>query len=413
MKFLTRINRNYLILFTLILAVVTITGYFILRFIIVNGTKENLLTREYFIEEQIKNTGEIPNLHPLVDVQKTTDSSVVKSSFSEVTIWNEPEKEDEIFIEFSDKIKLNDSYYFLKLRQSAFENEDLVLILLLILFILLSAAFIVSFLITRKMNKTVWADFEYNLQEIENFSLSMDRDISLLGSETEEFERLNRVINDLTKKIKSDYHILKEFTENASHEIQTPLSVALLNLEEILQHITDEDNFKKVAATISALKRLSTLNQSLILLSRIESKQFTDDKIISFKEIVNRKTEEFSLLFESKSLHLKIMMEGDLVIRMNEQLAEILINNLLSNAVNHNIIGGTISIFLGERSLKICNTGKGNILTDENIFNRFVRGDPKSFGLGLAIAKKICETFDLRIHYFKDDQHCFLLKLKS
>jgi signal transduction histidine kinase len=413
MKFLTKINRNYLILFTLILAAVTISGYFILHIIIVRGAKENLLTREYFIEKQIIDTGELPKLHPLIEVQKTTDSILISPSFKEVTIWNELEKEDELFIEFSDKIRVNDSFYILKLRQSAFENEDLVLILAVLIFTLLSAAFIISFLITRKMNKTVWADFENNLQEIERFSLSMSKDMSLLRSDTEEFERLNRVLKDLTEKIRSDYTILKEFTENTSHEIQTPISIALINLEEILQHDIDEDTFKKTAASINAIKRLSSLNQSLVLLSKIGNRQFADDKAVSFSEIAIRKKEEFALLFESRSLDLTIEVKDDLIINMDERLAEIMLNNLFSNAVNHNITGGKISIFIGSGSFRMCNTGLGNELTDDTIFSRFTRGDQKTFGLGLAIVRKICESSNLDIHYFKGEQHCFEIKPKS
>jgi len=413
MKFLTRINRNYLILFALIMAGVTVTGYSILHVIIMREAKEKLLSKEYLIEKQIGNTGEIPNLHPIIEVQKTDDSKLIKPSFREVVIKNELENENETFLEYSNKIKINDSYYLIKLRQSAFENEDLLLILALTLFTLLSSAFVISFFVTKKMNKTVWADFENNLHEIESFSLSTNSNISLLKSDTEEFERLNRVLNALTEKLKSDYLIQKEFTENASHEIQTPLSIAMLNLEEILQHDLKEETFQKAATVFSSLKRLSGLNQSLILLSKIENKQFEADRSVSLKEIVTRKLDEFSMLFESKALEVEVKMEEDLQVRLNEQLAELLVNNLLSNAVNHNIRGGRISILIRSASLKICNSGEDNSLTNETIFNRFVSGNPKSYGLGLAIVRKVCETNNLEINYYKDEMHCFVLKSKS
>ncbi|MFZ0473760.1 MAG: hypothetical protein WAL94_14180, partial [Bacteroidales bacterium] len=110
MKFLTRINRNYLILFALILAGVTIAGYLILHIIIIRDAKENLLTKEYLIEKQILNTGEIPNLHPIIEVQKTDDKKIIESSFRKVVIWNELENENETFLEYSNKVKINDSY---------------------------------------------------------------------------------------------------------------------------------------------------------------------------------------------------------------------------------------------------------------------------------------------------------------
>jgi signal transduction histidine kinase len=413
MKFLTRINRNYLILFTLILAGVTVAGYLILHIIIIRDAKENLLTKEYLIEKQILNTGEIPNLHPIIEVQKTDDKKIIESSFRKVVIRNELENENETFLEYSNKVKINDSYYLIKLRQSAFENEDLILILALTLFTLLSSAFVISFFVTKKMNKTVWADFEHNLHEVESFSLSTNSNISLLKSDTEEFERLNRVVNELTDKLKSDYLIQKEFTENASHEIQTPLSIALLNLEEILQYDLKEETFQKAVTVISALKRLSGLNQSLILLSKIENKQFGSEKSASLKEIVTRKLDEFSVLLETKALEIKFQIEQDFQIKLNEQLAELLISNLLSNAINHNIKGGRISILMHSTSLRICNTGEDNSLTNETIFNRFVTGNPKSYGLGLAIVRKICETNNLEINYYKDELHCFVLKIKS
>jgi len=63
-------------------------------------------------------------------------------------------------------------------------------------------------------------------------------------------------------------------------------------------------------------------------------------------------------------------------------------------------------------SLKICNTGEDNSLTNETIFNRFVTGNPKSYGLGLAIVRKICETHDMEINYYNDELHCFVLRTK-
>jgi signal transduction histidine kinase len=412
MKFLAKINRNYLILFALILSVITLAGYFLLHMIILNEAKENLLNKEYLIERQILNTGELPNLYPLIEVQKTGDSLLVEPSIKEVTIRNEMEKEDEIYLEYSNKIKINDAYYLIKLRQSVFENEDLLLIMGLTLFILLLSALIISFFITKKINKTVWADFEHNLKEIENFSLSANDNISLLNSNTEEFDRLNRVITALIEKLKTDYLILKEFTENASHEIQTPLSIILLNLEEILQQDLNESTFQMVITAINATKRLSALNQSLILLARIENRQFKADKKISFKELITRKAKEFSTLFETKNLKVKIQAEQDVIININEELAEILINNLLSNAVNHNVNNGTIQIILRTEFLEICNTGEANLLSDKNIFNRFTSGNKKSFGLGLAIVKKICDTNNLEIHYMKNELHCFTINPK-
>lgn len=412
MKFLTKINRNYFLLLTLILLGVSIAGYFILQAIVLDDTKENLLEKEYLIKKQILETSEVTNIYPIIEVKKIDHKTIEKHFFKEIFIKNELEDELEPFLEYSNQVKIKDSYYSIKLRQSYFESEDLVIILALSLFILLLSAFGISFFITKKMNKTIWADFEHNLQEIEKFSFTENKNLNLLKSDIEEFDRLNKVINNLTEKLKTDYLSLKEFTENASHEIQTPLSIALLNLEEVLQQKLTAEIFKKVVSSINAIKRLSTLNQSLILLTKIENRQFSADKTLIINDIVKRKVQEFATLFETKKLKVELHIEQDFELKINEQLAELLINNLLSNAVNHNITGGSIQISIQKKELKICNTGETNSLTDETIFNRFTKGNSKSYGLGLAIVKNICETHNLEIHYIKNELHCFTINSK-
>ncbi len=413
MKFLTKINRNYLIPFAIVFVVMSVAGYFILRIIITQGAKERLLSKEYLVEQQIKNTGEIPNLHPVFEVQKTEKEPDIVPSFKKVTIWNEMEKEDEIFLEYSSKINIGGKWYIVKIRQSSFENEDIILILALTLVLLLSSAFIISFSSTRRMNRTAWSGFERNLHEIESYSFRLNKDISLERSDIEEFERLNIVVTDFTSRLKSDYLILKEFTENASHEIQTPLSIALMNLEEILQHDIKEDVFKEVVTVINSLKRLTTLNQSLILLAKIENMQFEKGSEISLNEIILRKKGDLSAFIDAKNLDVEIKDEGNFLILMNVYLSDILIGNLFTNAVNHNITGGMIRIFIKPGFLQICNTGENHALTDKTIFNRFVSGNPKSPGLGLAIVRQICETHNLEVQYSKEELHCFTVLIKS
>lgn len=413
MKFLTKINRNYFLLLTLILIGVSIPGYFVIQVIILKDAKENILEKEYLIEKHLLKTGDIPNIYPTIEVKIIDRKTIEKPLFKEVLIENENEEELEPFLEYSNQVKIGDQYYSIKLRQSSFERADLAIILALFLFILLLSAFGISFFITKKMNKSIWAEFEHNLREIENFSFSENKKLNLVISDIEEFDRLDRVINNLTEKLRSDYLSLKEFTENASHEIQTPLSIVLLNLEEVLQQEMTADTFKKVVSSINAIKRLSTLNQSLILLTKIENRQFKADKILIINDIVRRKVQEFETFFETKKLKIELHLEQDFKLKINEQLAELLIGNLLSNAVNHNIPGGSIRIFIQEKELKICNTGETNSLTDKTIFNRFAKGNSKSYGLGLAIVKNICETYNLEIHYSTNEFHCFTITPKS
>jgi signal transduction histidine kinase len=393
--------------------VVTGSAFFILNKILLHNTRQNLIEQATLIKKQIAERSELPNIYPIIEVKKDTQNSVTKPTFKKIVIKNAREDEFEEFLEYSSRIEVKNNFYSIKLRESTFESEDLVSILTGALSILLLSVLIIAFFVSKKINKTVWKDFEKNLQEIEQFSFTANKPLQLLKSDIEEFDRLNKVVNNLTEKLETDYLSLKEFSENASHEIQTPLSIVLLNLEEVLQQDLNEETFKKVLTSIHALKRLSNLNQSLILLTKIENKQFIADKSISFNELIVRKTEEFASLFETKNIKLKLELTDNFVVKINEQLSEILINNLLSNAFRHNLNNGEIHIVLTENEFKICNFGDQNSLTDDTIFKRFTKGNSKSYGLGLAIVKNICETNQLEIHYIKSDIHCFVISKKK
>ena len=410
MKFLTKINRNYLLLFSAILIVLSFSGYFILKTIILKNTKENLISQEALIEKQIAETNRIPELKPLIEVVQVSGQPVGHLEFKDVRIFNRNENEPEDFTEYSNIIKVNDSYYLIKIREASIESEDLAISIAVTIFILLLGAFIISYIITRRLNKTIWSIFESNLKEIENFDLREHKELQLRSSNIEEFDRLNIVINNLMAKLKKDFLSLKEFTENASHEIQSPLAIASLNLEEILQLKLDEESFRKVVTAINAIKRLSALNQNLLLLTKIENNQFAASDFTSFNELIKIKIQEFDLLFKEKDLRISFISKSDFRVKMNMHLAGILLNNLLSNAVNHNINNGSITVTAEQNEIKFCNTGDANELNDETIFNRFVKGNSKSHGLGLAIVKQICESHDLEISYHKNEQHCFVIK---
>ena len=412
MKFLTKINRNYLMLFSAVLLLLSFSGYFILKTILKENTEEKLLAKATLVEKQIAETGQLPSLNPLVEVTEVSDQSASYAKFSEKTVFNKAEKEQEAFVEYSSVIHVNNKYYSVKLREASVESEDLAASIALSLFILLLATFSISYVITKKLNKTTWTVFEQNLKAIEDFNFQSNETLRLSSSGIEEFDRLNLVVNTLTDKLNRDFQALKEFTENASHEIQTPLSIASINLEEILQQELNEESFTKVVTATNAIKRLSALNHNLLLLTKIENNQFEASEFIVFNELFERKIQEFEPLCKAKNIQITFESKNDFTLKMNTHLAGILLNNLLSNAINHNITNGSISISVSEHQIRICNTGGSNELTDDTIFNRFAKGNSKSHGLGLAIVKQICQTHQLDIHYTKNESHCFTISHK-
>ncbi len=410
MKFLTKINRTNFILLAVVLIVISIAGYFLLKVIIINESKENLVNKEFLVIQQIRETGNLPDLYPLVEAYRVSKSQLTEPNYKVIYIQNELENEYEPFLEYANEVEIDGIRYMIKLRQSTIEDEDLILILGVSLFILMLTALGISMLTTRKLNKTVWKNFETNLELIEYYNFTENATLPLVDSNIEEFDRLNRVIKKLTQKLKHDYTLMKEFTENASHEIQTPLSVILLNLEELLQQDLSEESFHLVASAIRSVKQLSSLNRNLILLTKIENNQFSGQHSIVLNAIIRKTMEEYTPLIESKNIQVSLTEASDFVTPIHEQLAEILIGNLISNAINHNQPDGTIDIQISSKEINICNTGTSNNLTNKNIFDRFTKGNSKSYGLGLALVKNICETHHLSIQYHAGERHCFRIQ---
>ncbi len=412
MKFLTKINRNFFMLFAAMLLVICIAGYFILQAMFLESARESLARKAILIQHQIEQTGKLPEFDPLSQVNVIAKPvGRLKPSIKEIELFNSHEDELEPYAEYNKTILINGIYYNIQLREETIEKDDLIYSLGVALFLLLVATFSISFFVNRRMNKTIWKGFEENLHAIEQFNFRNNEPLHLESTHIDEFDRLNTIVYGLTNKLKEDYRSLKEFTENASHELQTPLAIVLLNLEELLQQPLNEDAFKKTITSINALKRLSHLNQSLLLLAKIENNQFSAEENVDMNEVLQRKLIEFEPLLHAKKITVEWTEKAACFWKINHYLAEILINNLLSNAVNHNIPHGTITIRTKNNEFLICNTGNKGQFSDETIFNRFVKGDSKSHGLGLAIVKQICATHNAAIHYEQKERHCFQLTL--
>jgi len=233
MKFITKINRNYLGLTLILFVVITTMSYFIINKMLFLNAEENLIEKELLIKDKIRKTGELPNLYPLYETKKVNDGLKIAFKYKQIYLKDKMENELEPYLEYATIVKVKQSTYLIKIRQSSVENEDLLLAIILPLLLLLFLAFFFSYLINRCQMTSIWQKFEYNLDKFEQISLQNPAELKLAKTNIEEFESLNTVIRKLVKKLQIDYNNLKEFTENASHELQTPLTVILMNLEEV------------------------------------------------------------------------------------------------------------------------------------------------------------------------------------
>lgn len=271
-------------------------------------------------------------------------------------------------------------------------NSFLAILVLLVLLIGISARFI---------SNSVLLPFKQTLQAIQSFHLKDKKQLRFAKNRTREFTELNTFLEEMTDKAIHDYSMLKEFGENASHELQTPLAVMRSKLDLLTQSELDDGQAALIGDIQKNIEKLSRINQSLILLSKLENKEFDATENIYFCRAAKESVAAFEELIEIKSIELKKDIGKDVPVKFHPALADILLNNLLSNAIRHNVTDGKIELTLTHQSLLVKNTGNPPTVPTEELFQRFKKGNPydNSIGIGLSIVKQICDLNKMPLRY--------------
>lgn len=268
------------------------------------------------------------------------------------------------------------------------------------------------FILNRRLSKTIWEPFRDTLEKLKKFNLNNQDKIDFLKTDTKEFEDLNESLRKLIDHSVSVYATQKEFTENASHELQTPLAILKNKLDILLQSKDLTEKQYEIAEEMNrALTRSSRINKNLLLLAKIENNQF-ENSVIQLDELVRQCFETIQEHFQQKNISVSSIIKSNVKAFGNTALTEVLINNLLINAIRHTPNAGIIKIELNEKSFQIYNSGTQS-LNPDLLFKRFSRfsTDNKGSGLGLAIIKEICRFHHWEIEYFfENDFHIFSVK---
>ena len=225
------------------------------------------------------------------------------------------------------------------------------------------------------------------------------------------------MLEEMMAKMQADWVNLREFTDNASHELQTPLAIMKSKLELLL----NDDSITGVPHNqlydlFQTVVRLSKLTDALLLLSRIENRQFAVDAEMDLCNLIQSRLSYLGELFAMKEIEVTSALEAPFIVQIHPMLADILVNNLLSNAMNHNFVGGSIELKSGNQEIVISNSGIRQPLDPQKIFRRFVKGSNSmnSNGLGLAIVAEICQANHIGLIYnYLNDCHCFTLRKTS
>ncbi len=267
--------------------------------------------------------------------------------------------------------------------------------------------------INRKLSVSMWRPFRNTLEKLKKFNLNNHHQIEFEKTDTIEFEELHESLNKLIEHSVSVYRAQKEFTENASHELQTPLTIIKYKVDILLQNENLTEEQYLIAEDINkALTRSSRINKNLLLLAKIGNSQFDNSENIEFDILVQQSLEIFEEHFNQKNLLVDSTVHPKVELLGNKGLCEILINNLLVNAIRHTLPNGSISVILTQSFFEISNSGTEKLNTD-SLFKRFSKlsSDNNGSGLGLSIIKEICRFQKWEINYqFESNNHIFSIR---
>lgn len=301
--------------------------------------------------------------------------------------------------------------YTLMIRLNLVESQDLIettaLLYLIILGVLLAGFLVISKLVSNRL----WQPFHDTLSQIAHFNIDANEMPAFPKTSTKEFLQLNAALERLIRHNLVAYQTQKEFTQNAAHELQTPLAIFQSKLDLLLQNSSLTQQQADILQSLyEAASRLSRITKNLLLLAKIENSQFSETTQFELKELLHHLLPCFGEQAESKQLIITQDIANSLPVRANRGLVEIMISNLLLNAIRHNVHQGKVSIYISPRQFTVVNTAPGDALDAAALFKRFgkIAVHPHGSGLGLAIVKQICERYGWKVNYdFKDHLHVF------
>lgn len=425
MKLLGYTYRKLALLLFLLMAVWGVLFYYAIIDEVVDETDDTLENYgEILMESALHDPSILETEGSLMSFYKFTPISEeegrhYRQVFYDATVYIELEDEDEPVRVMCTAFRMPDGqYYELKLMISILERDDMVEAMLWYLGALFLLFLICTSIGIQLVLRGVFRPLHRLLDWLH--CIQPGKEVPPLDNPTKirEFRQLSDAALDMGNRSYKAYEEQKQFIENASHELQTPLAIVRGKVELLAESEgMTEQQMEQLDEIYATLGRAVKQNKSLLLLSRIENGQYTEMEDVSVDEILDELLPDLMDIYEHKRVNLiRKREEQPFIIRCNHSLAQILVSNLVKNSLLHNREGGELQVLTTPTSLVIKNTGDVP-LDGEKLFRRFYHGmDGKkdSTGLGLAIARSIALSSSLKLTYeWQNGMHAFRLVKES
>ena len=420
---LLQLSLRSLLLYSLVLVVLSIpVSLLSIREILNEEVDENLdLQSDQFLNH-IKRFNHLDDLETDLEVLdqlsynihiKRSDGGFVPEHFETISVYDSVENETRPFRQLSSSVDIKGKSYILSIQMSLVDNDELVLAISLVQTVLIVLLVAGLLFLNRSLSRKLWKPFYDTLGQLKAYELDKSKFIEPGITNIIEFDDLNKTISLLTDRNRKVYLHQKEFIENASHELQTPLAIFQSKLDLLMQSPTlSETDSVTITELEATSKRMSRLNKNLLLLSKIDNEQFVDKEEIEISTLINELLTNLRPVAELHTITIEYTAHS-LQLQCSKSLLEILLTNLFHNAIRHTTAQGRVTVALSEHTLLISNSGIPIKMSSEKMFERFSKENASvnSTGLGLAIVKKICDTCHYELsYYYKEGTHHFSVK---
>jgi signal transduction histidine kinase len=413
MKLLHKTLRVYLAISVVVFAISVPVFYFLVQNLWITDVDESLIYQKRKIVAGLGSYESIPpsvgefsqiaNAFDLgVSIERLEKPVAEKDSIYYNDIFDKVREHQEPFRELRSVVMVSGQFYLIIIRKDLVENKDLIQSIVIaeaLIFLILLAG---ALLLNNYLSKKTWRPFYNLINQLKSFKIDKGLAFKTEKSDIDEFEELNRSVVQLIENNIRVFNSQKEFTENAAHETQTPLAA----IKNQIDLFSQSENLSKSQSEIieridKNIRFLTKLNRNLLLLSKIENNSFDRSEDVDIHSVLKEVLSIFNEQIDLNGIQLSQKLNDYPIIKSNPFLIHVLLSNLLKNSIKYNLPDGHIEITLSSDALCISNSGGTHALPKHQIFERFYKKSNKaeSSGLGLAIAKQICNLLEFELNY--------------
>lgn len=414
MKLIKQISSRYILVSVTVALLCVPILFIVLKRVLLNNLDELILQQKEWIVKKLHTTspGNFISFNNNIIITMSDRAPARDSLFYE-DIYMPEDSETITHRVLLTGAKIHGKPYRIQIQRSIIETEDLVKTVVWVMTLFLLVLVTGLLLVNWSLAKKIWRPFYETIEKLRDYKIDKTPVLRLGRSNISEFNEMNQTLENLADKNQQIFLAQKEFTENAAHELQTPLAIIKTNVDMLLQKESLTGEEAAIIGNISeASQRMARLNKSLLLLSKIENRQFTQNEMVNFTILIRKYLEQYEDAIHQKNIITETRTDGDFIVNVDPVLASILTGNLLSNAIRHNIPSGRIIIHTFKEKIVIANSGKEYELDNSRLFRRFQKQSHNndSTGLGLEICKTICELSGMKLVYeFSEMMHTFIL----